>query len=273
MEFGHYNAANAITDFTDRLPGGTNDYILEIREFTTRLYQKAALNNERYFLDKTPRYHLIADEIIQMFPDAKFIFLWRNPLAVISSIMETWAAGKWNLYRFQVDLFQGCENLVSACERYQERCLSLRYEDLLSNPNKEIQRIFDHLEIPTPRNVADNFKNVNLDGRMGDPTGAEKYGSTSHEPLEKWKLTLSNSFRKSWCRRYLNWIGRERLALMGYDLEKLLADLNSTPTGIRYIGSDIMRTIYGFGYRMLEFRILKSKMQLLSNWKKIQAHT
>ena len=39
-----------------------------------------------------------------MFPDAKVIFLWRNPLAVVASIVETWTKGKWNVDRWQGDL-------------------------------------------------------------------------------------------------------------------------------------------------------------------------
>jgi hypothetical protein len=37
--------------------------------------------------------------------------------------------------------------------------------------------------------------------------------------------------RKGWCRRYLEWIGEERMAAMGYDLSRSLAELDGAPDG------------------------------------------
>ena len=42
------------------------------------------------------------------------------------------------------------------------------------------------------------------------------------------------------------WIGAERLAVMGYDLEALLADLRGAPGRLRGTGSDVTRMLGGF---------------------------
>jgi hypothetical protein len=58
-----------------------------------------------------------SSDILAAFPEGKFIVLWRSPLAVGASIIETWASGKWNLYRVKVDLFDGIESLITTYER------------------------------------------------------------------------------------------------------------------------------------------------------------
>ena len=60
----------------------------------------------------------------------------------------------------------------------------------------------------------------------------------SREPLEKWKAQMANPLRKAWAKRYLRWIGAERLAIMGYDLEALLAEVDAIPLKLRSTASD-----------------------------------
>lgn len=50
-------------------------------------------------LEKTPKNSLRIPFLKQVFPDARFIFLWRDPRENISSIMEAWRAGGWVTYR------------------------------------------------------------------------------------------------------------------------------------------------------------------------------
>ena len=107
----------AIKDFCREMPNGKADYLAEMRSYVLRLYETAAGGPYQYFLDKTPRYHLVADKIFELFPDAKYIFLWRNPLAVVASIAQSFSGAKWSLHRNKVDLFTGLENLVSAYSR------------------------------------------------------------------------------------------------------------------------------------------------------------
>jgi hypothetical protein len=78
-----------------------------------------------------------------------------------------------------------------------------------------------------------------LTGRWGDHSGAQRYAEVSSEPPERWKRVLNNPVRKAWCRRDLRWIGRERLEVMGYDLDVLIAELDALPTSYRRICSDV----------------------------------
>ena len=74
-DYSHQLANQALMDFIEELPNGKQDYLSAVGSAIRELYQKAAKNNNaQYFLDKTPRYALIADDIIDIFPDGKLSF-------------------------------------------------------------------------------------------------------------------------------------------------------------------------------------------------------
>ena len=271
-EYSHRVLVRAVEDFCKVLPHGRDDYVAEIRELALRLYCKASPDGTRYFLDKTPRYHLVSDEIIAAFPDGRYLLLWRNPLAVVASLIETWAGGKWNLYRFKVDLFDGIENLIQTYERHEDKVHAVRYEALITQPEETWGNVFRYLGLPFDSSVLALFGNVELTGRWGDHTGTERYAEVSSEPLERWKRVLNNPVRKAWCRRYLRWIGRERLAVMGYDLDVLIAELDALPTSYRRIASDVGRGYWGLLRDLSEPHILGQKLSKLPEWNRIHVH-
>lgn len=271
-EYSHRVLVRAVEDFCKVLPHGRDDYVAEIRELALRLYCKASPDGTRYFLDKTPRYHLVSDEIIAAFPDGRYLVLWRNPLAVVASLIETWAGGKWNLYRFKVDLFDGIENLIQTYERHEEKLHAVRYEALITQPEETWGNVFRYLGLPFDSSILALFGNVELTGRWGDHTGTERYAAVSSEPLERWKRVLNNPVRKAWCRRYLRWIGRERLAVMGYDLDVLIAELDALPTSYRRIASDVGRGYWGILRDLSEPHILGQKLSKLPEWNRIHVH-
>lgn len=247
-EYEQLRLAQAIEDFYNSLPGGRNDYLAEIREMSQRLYTKAA-KGASHFLDKTPRYHLILDELLETFPDAKFIIIWRNPLAIAASMIETWGAGKWNLHWFEIDLYTGLPNLANTYANNKDRIHAIKFEDFVTDPQKHTGDIFQHLGLPNDKNAIDYFSDVNLQGRMGDPTGVKQYKKISAASLDKWKGVLNNPLRKRWARNYLESIDSKILNTMGYELQDLKCDLKDIPASINHLGSDITRMLYGKLYR------------------------
>ena len=250
-EYGHFMLQEAVSDFCNKLPNGQEDYLAEMRMFVLNLYRHASSSNSIYFLDKTPRYHLIVNEVFQLFPQEKYIFLWRHPLALIASIIDTWADGKWNLFRYEVDLFQGLGNLIDAYSRNQDISYSLRYEDFLLNQEDELKKIYQYLDLPS--DLSFRLTDVpELKGRWGNPPKAKKYKTLSKDPLNKWKATLSNPLRKAWCKKYLMWIGKDRLKIMSYELDELLDELTTIPTDFRSVHSDMIRMTYGYSHEKMK---------------------
>ena len=243
-QYVQVSSARAIREFADHLPNGFDDYREEVRRFAGRLYAKASGGTQAYFLDKTPRYHLIVDELFHLFPDASFLFLWRNPLAVAASIVETWAKGRWAVERWHVDLFDGVSNLVDGYASHRDRSHAVRFEDLIADSRDAWPGVFEHLGLAFDPSMLETFTELRLDARMGDPTGPERYASISVEPLTKWRATLNTPVRKRWARRYLDWIGAVRLSTMGYDLDELRRELDSVPIRPWGVGSDLARSAY-----------------------------
>ncbi len=254
-EYGHRTAARAIADFADSLPNGRDDYLAEVRRSTLALYERAA-GDATWFLDKTPRYHLVVDEIMALFPDARFIFLWRNPLAVAASMIESFGRGRWNLDRYEVDLRGGLERLVAAHERRDPRAVAVRFEDVVADPATGTREIFDLLGLDPADATAAAFAGTSLNGRMGDRTGTAAYAEISGEPVDRWRSTMANPLRKRWCSGYLRAVGRERLAVMGYDLDELAGEVAALATRPAGVASDVARRVYGFGRLRASSRLL-----------------
>lgn len=55
------------------------------------------------FLEKTPKNALRVPFFDAAFPDARFIFLWRDPRENLGSIIEAWASGQWTTYPHLAD--------------------------------------------------------------------------------------------------------------------------------------------------------------------------
>jgi hypothetical protein len=267
----------AIRDFLHSLSDGVDGYYSELRAFVLRLYARALQgsdsSNYKYFVDKAPRYYFIAEEILRLFPDGKFVLIWRNPLAIVASIVGSWYRGRWILRRSFVDLYEGPLRLLDACEKHGHRMCIIRYEDLITNPLETCSRLFAYLKLPFDASVLSRFADIRFSGRVvGDKIGTERYRSLNQEPLEKWKGTMSNPLRKAWCRRYLRWLGQERLASMGYDLADLLAQLDAIPLNYSTIISDLWRMPYDRLYRVLELHIMKRRRQKIRNGQRAYMH-
>jgi hypothetical protein len=257
-EYVHASMVQAIRDFCSQLPEGSKDYEGALRDAVLKLYRRAAGPKARYFLDKSPPYCLVASEIMRLFPDGKFIFLWRNPLSVVASIIETWEP--WRPTLFRDDLFAGLPRLVSASLAAGARAHSVRFEDLAEGDHAALTALTSYLGLEFQPESLQTFASVELNGRMGDPTGVHRYSRLSAEPREKWRRTFSNPVRRAWMRRYLNVIGRERLAVMGYAASELELQLDLAPAGLDALGGDILRMIVDIAKEPVRVRTRSSRL-------------
>lgn len=49
-------------------------------------------------------------------------------------MIETWGNGKWNMFRFKVDLFDGLAGLLNAYRENSDNALAIQYEIFLQFP-------------------------------------------------------------------------------------------------------------------------------------------
>jgi len=73
-----------------------------LQEIAARLQdsegEPVALPGALRFLEKTPKNSLRIPFFDRIFPDALFVFLWREPRGNIASIIEAWRSGEWSTY-------------------------------------------------------------------------------------------------------------------------------------------------------------------------------
>jgi hypothetical protein len=226
--YNHNFAHNAIEDFIQSLPNKHIDFYQALETFVLSLYSNKSLpNTAKYFLDKTPRYYIIIKFLSNAFPSAKFIFLFRNPLEVLASVVSTWLNNKLFLYRYFIDLYAGPHALAEGYEGLKDRAVRVNYHDLISLPNVELRRICSFLNIQFDPFMTTNFTNILLNGRMGDKEGINIYSHIDTEPLRKWKEILNTSYRKFYARRYIKHLGDKTLSHFGTNEDEMAREISS----------------------------------------------
>jgi sulfotransferase family protein/aspartyl/asparaginyl beta-hydroxylase len=155
------------------------NYAANLRDAAGTSYAEAAdAPASVRFLEKTPKNALRIPFFKAMFPDAKFVFLQREPRANISAIMEAWRSGGFVTYRnlpswsglpWSLLLIPGWQALVGrdlaeiAARQWRvttETILddleamqaadwcSVRYEDLLAAPATFLERLCAFADLP-----------------------------------------------------------------------------------------------------------------------------
>ena len=122
-------------------------------EATRIVYQHVARRKQaKVWGEKTPHWFDCPLQMAGKFPDARFIFLWRDPNAILRSIVGAARADRFfKKAGFPQRVLLGIENLRNACDaiKAQGRPVhEVNYEDLISNPSESMQQICHFLDIP-----------------------------------------------------------------------------------------------------------------------------
>ncbi len=253
---GEYNDLNPnlnIMEFLDSIAGGRTCYMDGVREMMGNIYSAAISGGKRYFLDKTPRYYLIIPELAELFPDAKFILLFRNPIAVLASMYTTWL-GSLGLLNSNVktDLLKAPRLLVKGKNILAERAKCITYESLVTDPEKELADICSWLSIPYESSMIEYGKAGQERWKLGDQKTVYENTRPVRENTDRWKQFLHTAQNWRYANSYLETLGQETVEDMGYSFEELSAVMvNSKPSLIARIFT------YPFLFSMTAHRILR----------------
>jgi hypothetical protein len=136
---------------------------------------------------KSPTYYTHLTQLADLFPEARFLVIWRNPVEVASSIVRAaetapWFRGSGLLLRAMLGarvLKKQCDQLVKRGARIHQ----LQYERLTENPEAEMRAICEFLEIA-------------YDPRMTSLKGADTsaiYAGGHHEKVKGRKIAPEES--------------------------------------------------------------------------------
>jgi len=253
--YSHSVCYDAIEDLIESMQGGRQAYDYLMSRFVLGVYEQIAQKGAQYFLDKTPRYYLIIPEIARLFPDAKFIFLFRNPADVFASVVTTWGGGGFErLWVNWMDLESGPGRLAEGYELLKDRACVVHYENLVSDPELCLRGVFNYLELEFDPTILSNFIPKAPQGRMGDPTGVTRYRGLSGESVENWKNVFNRTFRKRVLLDYIRGLPEHVLATHGYSKSALLDAISAHRTSggvgqaadyMFYMKSKIIRATHG----------------------------
>ncbi len=227
-EYTSHGAWIGINSFLNSLPGGEEEYYEGLRRMFGYLYGQAlAATGKRFFLDKTPRYFLIVPELARTFPKARYIFLFRNPLAVLCSIQETWLGDNWLGFASQrLDLLHAPRLLTEGRARIGGS-LTIRYEHLVERPAVEVRRLCEWLGVDFHPEMIEYGRGGVERWVHGDPQRVYQHSRPTTEYTNKWLDSLHNPQLWRLAHEYLEWLGPRQLEEMGYSYAELSAAVNT----------------------------------------------
>jgi hypothetical protein len=223
-------AATGAQEFLDNYADGAETYLDGIRSFAATIYGRVLeKHGKRLFLDKTPRYTMIVEQLYELFPDARYILLLRNPLAILKSELHTYVGKDWPvLSSFAPDLVDAPGRLIAARDILGDAALELRYEDLVTAPEASVRSLCEFLGIGFDAGLLDYSDTPAPVGRMNDPVGIHKHSAPSTDSLDKWTQLGADEQLRHFALQYLDVLGDTTINGLGYDAAEIRARITET---------------------------------------------
>jgi len=221
---------------------------LSYSEICYEVYNYYALKNSsdvdsvKYLFDKNPGYSVLAKSLISMYPSAKFIHIVRNPKDNVLSYKNVpfepnniiVLAYRWRFYN---KFIESCKKL------FPDKFITVRYEDLVAEPESTLRSICGFLSLPFEDEMLDFYKNEN--------TNSSQYwhknltSTVSSKSVNKWQSGLDETEINS-----IEKICKELMLYYGYEI-----NLNSK------IDINLFNYIYLlFGFLLSVFEIFLFKL-------------
>ncbi len=153
----------------------TDVHSFHIKNMMLHYYREICTDDDQFVIDKTPRYYECFDDIYKLFPNAKYVILIRNPIDVFRSIIDTWDNNSFNkLSQYHSRDFLNAPFLINdIIHKYKSKpnVIVEKYEDFVSNPEKETKILCDFLGFNYDSAMLNYKTNLKYQGKYGDPTG------------------------------------------------------------------------------------------------------
>ncbi|MEZ0291277.1 MAG: sulfotransferase, partial [Solirubrobacteraceae bacterium] len=157
------------TDYAAKALGeiGLDDRQMRFLLWDRLLQRELVAARKSVLVNKTPNDVFIADLIAECWPDAKFIYLLRHPGAIARSRQETRPQDTPDRNARMV--LRYC-NAIQAAREARPDGLTIRYEDLTSDPRGSTQRLCAYLGVPWEASMLEygRFDHGKLKPGLGD---------------------------------------------------------------------------------------------------------
>ena len=138
------------------------------------------------WIDQSPTYTLVAAELSEMFPGARFLHILRDGTSVVHSMINSGFSTEW-----ATDFEGACRTwsvFVGNASQFQEahpdRCLTVPYAALVEDPRELFGQILEFVHAAQHPGPATFFSSNRINSSF-QPDGALE-GAPRPEPLELW---------------------------------------------------------------------------------------
>ena len=142
-----------------------------VMEFYKRCLQKHQYfhGRQKHFLSKNPSFTPRVDALYSTFPDAKFIFLVRNPLDLLPSKLA-WFSLAWHYFGDPLEKYPFRDDIVRMAKHWYtypmnrfaqadgKSFIIIKYDDLVNDPEGIVRRIYEHFDFPMTQKYAGKLK-------------------------------------------------------------------------------------------------------------------
>ena len=221
--FDHINAAVAVREYVDDLPGQEEDYLDACRAYLDVLYGRMLKKSGvKMMLDKTPAYGLVLPFLSAVYPEARYIVLTRHPLAVLSSFANSFFEGDMDAaVEFNDILGRYVPAMADFLRSDKVAFHQIRYEDLVREPEARMAEIFEFLGLPNEEGAVDYGKHDHVVKSYGDPKASKESRPTT-KSVSAWAVDLANDEHKlEIARRMVEPLDPKDVEIWGYDKSTL----------------------------------------------------
>jgi hypothetical protein len=154
----------------------------EVRRIVSELMNRyAQMKGKRIWCEKTPGNTRRLSVLDRIFPDARYICLYRNCMDVVHSKIESHRLGWWSELVGYV--MKNPENIVSGMveswidvadqllkfeQENASRCFRIKYESIIENPERALEPLFAFLEVEWDRRLLDAVFSASHEEGHGD---------------------------------------------------------------------------------------------------------
>jgi SAM-dependent methyltransferase len=224
-EYGAQAGHVGLNQFLEQVTEGHTRYLAAVRGMALELYGAFLREHKKErFLDKTSRHYLIVPELVRMFPEARYVVLVRNPLAMLASYLDVMLRGEWRRLGsppIQNDLLRGYPLVRQAVEALGSRAAVVTYEALVGEPERVVQELCGSLQLEyVPAMVEYGVRGV-LPGRLVDPRSIHRHSRPVTDYTDAWRTRFRSAAEVELAHAFLAHLGRPLVEALGYDYDDL----------------------------------------------------
>jgi hypothetical protein len=188
-------------------------------EAALELYRQFAQRrggHARFVGEKAPAYHTRLPLLARMFPEARFVIIWRDPLECCRSALRAGKKNRFFAQRGMIDrILFGSEALARGVERLQRRKISLHevvYDELVKDTEGELRRVCKFLGVAFAPDML-NLKDADVSALPpGEHHSKVRSGVIGKKPEGEDPLPVEFTCK---CRRY-SVLWRQRFSNLGF---------------------------------------------------------